>query len=72
MITRRFAVFLYFDEFPFELSAVISKCDFVISDTIFSVKRKVEREGESINWFIFSKKKNVNLGKHQVVSFCKV
>lgn len=23
------------DEFPFELSAVISKCDFVISDTIF-------------------------------------
>jgi hypothetical protein len=26
---------------------------------VFSVKRKVEREGESINWFIFSKKKNM-------------
>ena len=38
-ITRRFADFMHFGEFPFELSAVISKCDFVISDTIFSVKR---------------------------------
>ena len=28
----------------------------------FLVKRKVELEGESINWFIFSKKKNVILG----------
>ena len=32
-ITRRFADFMHFGEFPFELSAVISKCDFVISDT---------------------------------------
>jgi hypothetical protein len=62
---------LYFDEFPFELSAVISKCDFV-SPIVFSAKRKGEREGESINWFIFSKKKNVNFGKHQAVSFGKV
>ena len=34
MITRRFADYMHFGEFPFELSAVISKCDFVISDTI--------------------------------------
>ena len=34
-ITRRFADYMHFGEFPFELSAVISKCDFVISDTIF-------------------------------------
>ena len=27
--------YMHFGEFPFELSAVISKCDFVISDTIF-------------------------------------
>ena len=31
--------------------------------SVFSVKRKVEWEGESINWFIFSKKKNMIFGE---------
>ena len=45
--TRQFAFFLHFGEFPFELSAVISKCDFVISDTIFQLKEKWNVQGSS-------------------------
>jgi len=33
---------MHFGEFPFELSAVISKCDFVISDTNLLCKPSFE------------------------------
>jgi hypothetical protein len=45
---------------------------FALWDLFYNQKKGSEMRRGGNTRFIFSKKKNVNFGKHQVVSFCKV